>query len=360
VLSSSWKKGGKETAPAKNIRAVHSEQTSLPSMVAVPVTTDDPRSWTLSLSRTEKDADTSHRPAEELKDFLQSGAAPEPTQTHALQQTQIAFSVAIPKEVTGHGASGEHAGTAGAPKPLPAGATQSTSLANTAKENVSVSKPETKDAHAGRDRSDSETSEHGAAAPTPKVKDPAADDARLQASFQKHSTETSGTIPSDTPPHVTLADTRQASRELTAAPTAQATQAPDDLRPPVMAKPQSIDLRLGDKGAEQVDIRVSQRAGDVQVTVRTADGDLAQSLRHHLPELSERLSQEGMTGNFWQPSPTSSTSTHTDSGGQDSSLPNESYPGRQDAGAGGGSARDGEDKRYAAWFEEMNNPEGSN
>jgi flagellar hook-length control protein FliK len=50
-----------------------------------------------------------------------------------------------------------------------------------------------------------------------------------------------------------------------------------------------------------VDVRVSQRAGDVEVTVRTPDTNLAQSLRQHLPELSERLSQSGIHGHVWQP-----------------------------------------------------------
>jgi hypothetical protein len=37
------------------------------------------------------------------------------------------------------------------------------------------------------------------------------------------------------------------------------------------------------------------------VTVRTPDGDLAQSLRQHLPELSDRLAQTGVNSEIWHP-----------------------------------------------------------
>jgi hypothetical protein len=75
-----------------------------------------------------------------------------------------------------------------------------------------------------------------------------------------------------------------------------------DLPPtPVSRPPQSIDLKVAGADNSQVDVRVSQRAGDVQVTVRTPDGDLAQSLRQHLPELSDRLAQTGVSGDIWHP-----------------------------------------------------------
>ena len=86
-----------------------------------------------------------------------------------------------------------------------------------------------------------------------------------------------------------------------------------DLPPtPVSRPPQSIDLKVAGADNSQVDVRVSQRAGDVQVTVRTPDGDLAQSLRQHLPELSDRLAQTGVNSEIWHPG-TSQVSTDTTS-----------------------------------------------
>jgi hypothetical protein len=68
-----------------------------------------------------------------------------------------------------------------------------------------------------------------------------------------------------------------------------------------VVRPHAIDLKVGEPGNGQVDVRIAQRAGDVEVTVRTPDTDLAQSLRQHLPELSDRLGQAGIHGDVWQP-----------------------------------------------------------
>lgn len=68
----------------------------------------------------------------------------------------------------------------------------------------------------------------------------------------------------------------------------------ETLDTPVPASARQIDLTVPNDAGHQVDIRISQRGDDVQVTVRTPDGDLAQSLRHNLPELSETLSRNGL------------------------------------------------------------------
>jgi hypothetical protein len=85
-------------------------------------------------------------------------------------------------------------------------------------------------------------------------------------------------------------------------------------------RPHSIEIQVPGHAGEQVDVRVSQRAGDVEVTVRTPDNDLAQSLRQHLPELSDRLNQADTTAQIWQPAATSeasngNTSNHEEQNG---------------------------------------------
>jgi len=64
--------------------------------------------------------------------------------------------------------------------------------------------------------------------------------------------------------------------------------------PPAPPSARQIDLTVPNDAGRQVDIRILQRGSDVQVTVRTPDGDLAQSLRHNLPELSATLSRNGL------------------------------------------------------------------
>lgn len=91
-------------------------------------------------------------------------------------------------------------------------------------------------------------------------------------------------------------------------------------------RPQSIEIRVpGTGGADAVDVRVSQRAGDVEVTVRTPDNELAQSLRQHLPELSDRLNQSGVAAEIWQPAATAGTSNGNNSGSHE--QPGSEHPG---------------------------------
>ena len=95
------------------------------------------------------------------------------------------------------------------------------------------------------------------------------------------------------------------------APVAPTAPAAPVLEPPVTPalRSHSIDIQVPGSDGDQVDVRVSQRAGDVQVTVRTPDNNLAESLRQHLPELSDRLSQTGTPGEVWQPTAAAETST---------------------------------------------------
>jgi hypothetical protein len=78
---------------------------------------------------------------------------------------------------------------------------------------------------------------------------------------------------------------------------------------PAPASPRHIDLTVPNSDGHQVDVRISQRAGEVQVTVRTPDLSLAQSLRHHLPELSESLSRNGLSNEFFHSAQNASAET---------------------------------------------------
>jgi hypothetical protein len=102
----------------------------------------------------------------------------------------------------------------------------------------------------------------------------------------------------------------------TADPKPAVPEEPAQMRAP--SSPQHIDLRLPSDDGRHVDVRISQRAGDVQMTVRTPDGELAQSLRKHLPELSENLTQNGLKGEFFHTA-TSQSSDTSQNGSQHSS-----------------------------------------
>lgn len=107
-------------------------------------------------------------------------------------------------------------------------------------------------------------------------------------------------------------ETRRAEGDIaTAAQSITATQPP---AMPVLVSPRHIDLTVPNSAGHPVDIRISQRGSDVQVTVRTLDGSLAQSLRHHLPELSENLSRNGLQEELLNSAQSQSSETPTGRG----------------------------------------------
>jgi hypothetical protein len=51
-----------------------------------------------------------------------------------------------------------------------------------------------------------------------------------------------------------------------------------------------------------VELKLSEKAGELKVAVRTADNHLAERLRADLPALSSRLEQSGLRAETWHPS----------------------------------------------------------
>ena len=73
------------------------------------------------------------------------------------------------------------------------------------------------------------------------------------------------------------------------------------------------DMKLELTGGEQrVEVRLSERGGEVKMTVRTPDAHLATVLRENLPALSARLAESGYKSEAWHPAASSiSERTHT-------------------------------------------------
>jgi hypothetical protein len=63
-----------------------------------------------------------------------------------------------------------------------------------------------------------------------------------------------------------------------------------------------IKLQLAGVGPQRVDVHLTERAGQVQVAVRTPDSHLAGALRENLPTLSARLADSGIRSETWHPS----------------------------------------------------------
>jgi hypothetical protein len=110
----------------------------------------------------------------------------------------------------------------------------------------------------------------------------------------------------------------------------------------------------------QVEVRVVERTGDVQVAVRTADPQLNSSLRQDLPQLVSQLSERGYRAETWQPLAASAAgdarAVRAENGSADT---------RREGGSSGNSGRGGSDsqKRNANQGQrgqDQNQPEWAN
>jgi hypothetical protein len=71
---------------------------------------------------------------------------------------------------------------------------------------------------------------------------------------------------------------------------------------PVKPAPVARDLRFELSGGDRkVEVRLTDRGGEVHVAVRTGDAQLAGDLREDLPALAARLEQGGFRAETWRP-----------------------------------------------------------
>lgn len=130
-----------------------------------------------------------------------------------------------------------------------------------------------------------------------------------------------------------------------------------ETNPSVRPQPiREISLRLADKGSNPVDIQMVERAGHVQVAVRTPDHELTKSLQTNLGELVERLEQKGYKTETWVPgAPLHTTAALTESAS--SSGHNQDQPGHSGSWDGGQQQRQGQHesgrRQQARWMTQV-------
>lgn len=84
---------------------------------------------------------------------------------------------------------------------------------------------------------------------------------------------------------------------------------------PPKAAPVARDIHIEVGGAEKkVEVRLVERAGEVQLAVRTPDERLAGALREELPALSSRLEQSGFRADQWRAAETGGAERRLDVG----------------------------------------------
>jgi hypothetical protein len=124
---------------------------------------------------------------------------------------------------------------------------------------------------------------------------------------------------------------------------------PPATEPPAALPNSSHDIRvrMPDNNGGSTQLRFVESGGEVRVSVRTADEGLAQNLRSHLNDLTQRLGDAGLPAETWKPGAAAASSQN-----------NQHQPDREGRGSGGqesggqGRQQDRQEKR-PAWLEEM-------
>jgi len=116
--------------------------------------------------------------------------------------------------------------------------------------------------------------------------------------------------------------------------------------------PHDIRVRVPDNNGGSTQVRFVESGGEVRVSVRTADEGLAQNLRAHLNDLTQRLADGGLPAEFWKPS------SQTASQQNNHSQPDHSQANRDGRGpggqqSGGQDAQQDQQQKRPAWLEEM-------
>jgi hypothetical protein len=118
----------------------------------------------------------------------------------------------------------------------------------------------------------------------------------------------------------------------------------------------TVSLRVTDAAAQRVELKITERQGELHVAVRSADAGLAGCLRENLGELVHTLEQTGWRAESWHPaqagaSPGNDTGRHTE---------NEFADDRQSARQQHDSNRNGrqgheQDPERGRWADEIEN-----
>lgn len=101
------------------------------------------------------------------------------------------------------------------------------------------------------------------------------------------------------------------------------------------ASVRDISLKLTSKDQAPVQLRLSERGGELHVSVRTPDAGLTRGLRDGLSELVGHLEHNGYRAESWQPAGNASSSGHDQA--QDSPSHNNSSQQQNAGGSGSGS-----------------------
>ena len=143
---------------------------------------------------------------------------------------------------------------------------------------------------------------HDASAASPRQPDAAREPVRKPEVSTAAAPEPALTAhPAATPQPPAASDAKPREGAAASSPPAVATEPAAAPEAPKPAAAHDIKLQVAGQGDQRVEVRVSERAGDMHVDVRTPDSGLAGDLREDLPALASKLEQTGFRAETWHP-----------------------------------------------------------
>ena len=122
------------------------------------------------------------------------------------------------------------------------------------------------------------------------------------------------------------------------------------IEPPAAPPASNHDIRVHvpDNNGGSTQVRFVESGGEVRVSVRTADEGLAQNLRTHLNDLTQRLSDGGMPAEIWKPAANAASSSQNDQ-----HQPHQDGRGSGGQGSGGQGQQPDRQQKRPAWLDQM-------
>ena len=127
-----------------------------------------------------------------------------------------------------------------------------------------------------------------------------------------------------------------------------------DLPPQPATNSHDITVRIPDASDQGTAIRFLERGGEIHVSVRTGDADMAQTLRGGLNDLANRFESGGISAEIWQPG---SNSSFTQSDSQHAFADPDSSNGNSQSGSN--SEQESNQRNKPRWVEELENSIGN-
>jgi hypothetical protein len=140
-------------------------------------------------------------------------------------------------------------------------------------------------------------------------------------------------------------------------PAAHTAPVSDPPEQPVAAPAQHISLSLADGQNQRVEVHLMDRAGEVRVSVRSADEGLTHSMRADLGSLTGKLNQSGYSTEQFAPAGADASSfsnRRQPSDGHESAAGNRQNPQQNQSGGQQPPPRDGRRQR-PSWVDELEN-----